>query len=127
MNLSEFNEKYKVSQHTNVEITCDICGSEKTLSRWRAESNVKRNGMYVCASCAMKKHHAQNPVKAETKEKQRLGRLGKKHTIDAKDKIREAKNKLYKTPQGDAQRRPRRGLARTFLAVSLSDKIRVRG
>ena len=49
----------------------------------------------------MKRSHELNPMRQETRDKQRKGRLGKKHTQESKDKIRQAKNVLYASPEGE--------------------------
>jgi hypothetical protein len=100
MNITEFRETFKCNQHTKILMQCDKCKNPKNITRWRAEANIIRNGMFICASCCMTDYKLQHPVTETTKEKQRLGRLGKKHTDQAKDKIRQVKNKLYQTPQG---------------------------
>lgn len=111
MNLEEFQKKYTydknenfINQHCRIEIRCDICSRKRQLTRWRAEDNIKNNGQYHCASCAMKINHKENPRGEETKEKQRQGRLGEKHTEDSKKLMSKAKLAYYKTPKGIANK-----------------------
>lgn len=112
MNLEEFNQKYRynengnyISQHTYIEINCDQCNTPRKLLRWRAEDNIKKNGEYLCMSCAMKKHHKDKPRGPETKEKIRQGRLGKKHTDETKKQMAESAKRKWETEWGKKQKK----------------------
>jgi hypothetical protein len=102
MNLVEFYKTFgNTGQKQKIPMTCS-CGRTRVIFREKAEINIKDHGEYVCRACSMTQHHAAHPVEKPTREKQRLGRLGKKHTPEAKEKIRQVKNELYLTEHGKA-------------------------
>jgi len=105
MNLIELNEKYgHCSVKTKIEVQCN-CGKIKKVSKERVRDNIEHNGEYTCMSCAITKSHALNPRGKETKEKQRQGRLGKKHNDTTKKQMTESANKKWQTPWGKKQRK----------------------
>lgn len=112
MNLDQFNEQYRydesgkyLNQRSKIEISCDRCGTAKNITRCKAESNIKKNGEYVCRSCITKVHHKENPRGEITKEKQRQGRLGKSHTEKAKEQMSTSAKTKWQSDWGMKQRK----------------------
>lgn len=112
MNLEEFETKYRqdengnfLNQHARIDIQCDICDDARQLTRWRAEDNIKRNSQFVCASCAMKKHHASSEYTEDRKDKISKALTGITRSEETKKKMSEAKIAFFKTPKGEALKR----------------------
>lgn len=106
MNLEQFHRKYKnYSQKEKITIKCDVCGEPNTINKEKAEANIKKHGYYIDRSCAMKKNHASNPRDESTKQKQREGRLGKKHSNESKEKMSQSANEKWKTDWGIKQKK----------------------
>lgn len=101
MNLEEFEINYAgIPQKSKITICCDLCGKPRYINREKARNNIIKHGKYIERSCSMKLDHKNNPRGAETKEKQRKGRLGKKHTEATKLFLSKLKLELYQTPHG---------------------------
>ena len=107
MNLAEFKETYKAfGSHSKIDIKCNEC--EKVVLKTKkdaAKRNIIKNGVYICRSCSMKKNHVENPRDDSTKEKQRIGRLGKKHSNESKKKMSEARKAFFKTKAGEEHKK----------------------
>lgn len=106
MNLDKFLKKYSwASSKVTLSINCSDCQNEKKVAKWRIILNIKKNKKYLCQSCGLKKHHADNPVAESTKEKQRLGRLGKSHSAESKRMMSKIKKAYFQTQKGEEERR----------------------
>jgi hypothetical protein len=106
MNIEQFEENFKhIGQKTKIKIYCDICGKENMLSREKAEANILKNGCYIDRSCSAKQNHLDHPRGEDVKEKQRLGRLGKKHSTESKQKISSVAKKNWATPEGEIRKK----------------------
>lgn len=106
MNLNEFYDKYKnFRQKHKIIINCDICGSERHVSKEKVEQNIKKHGKYVDRPCAMKISHALNPVSDDTKIKQRNARLGMKLSEETKQKMSESAKTKWETEWGIEQKK----------------------
>jgi len=101
MNLNEFYDIYKLFyQKDKIKINCNVCGQEKHVIKEVVERNIKKHGMYLDRSCSMKKSHKLSPRKEITKQKQKEGRLGKKHSPETKKLMSEKKKDYFKTDKG---------------------------
>jgi hypothetical protein len=106
MNISEFQVKYAdIAQKNKILINCDLCGRERNVQREKAAVNVSKYGFYKCRSCSMKASHHTNPRGDETKQKQREGRLGKKHSPESKKLMSESKKAHFQTEKGKENRK----------------------
>lgn len=106
MTEAEFNVLYgDLGQKTKVEMSCN-CGRKKLIYKEKAQENIDtHNGIYICRACSMISSHATNPRSSETREKQRIGRVGKQHSGETKKLISDIKNEFYKTDAGKRVRR----------------------
>ena len=102
MTIEEFEEQFKnFKSKDRIFICCDICKCKKNRMKENIQRVIKKYGYWICRSCIIKRSHAENPVTEATKEKQRLGRLGKKHSEDSKKRMSKSKSEFYKTPEGN--------------------------
>lgn len=101
MTEAEFNELYgHLGQKRKVMMVCN-CGRKYLIYKEKAMENLKTHqGIYICRPCCALKEHKNNPRGESTREKQKLGRLGKKHSEEAKRKMSEQKKKFFQTPEG---------------------------
>jgi hypothetical protein len=106
MNEEEFKTNYgHLGQKAKISARCS-CGQERIIYKEKAQENIiKHNGFYTCRSCSMKKSHCDNPRGQETKNKQRQGRLGRKHTEISKRKMSDSANEKWKTEWGRKQKK----------------------
>lgn len=106
MNKEDFDKTYgHLGQKSKILARC-ICGNEKLIHKEKVQENIfNHNGIYTCRSCSMKKSHSENPRSQETKNKQRIGRLGKKHTEESKQKMSNSANEKWKTDWGKQQKK----------------------
>ena len=115
MNKEEFEKNYgHLGQKTKILARCS-CGNERIIYKEKAQQNItNHNGVYTCRPCSMKKSHSENPRSQETKNKQRQGRLGKKHTETSKRKMSDSANEKWKTEWGKKQKKIRCSSRRPF-------------
>jgi len=83
-----------------VPIQCEDCQSNNLRIKEKVKASIVKYGYWLCRSCSMKRSHTKNPTSDKTKQKQRIGRLGKKHSDASKQQMTRAKLSFYQTPQG---------------------------
>lgn len=104
MNQEEFNITYaKFSSRDKISIDCSECGHTDTRSKTKVQQKIARDEEYLCAKCSFRKRF--KLISDETRAKLRAGRLGKKQSVDAKEKMSVSKKALYQTPHGHKLRR----------------------
>lgn len=96
----EFALLHNCCMKDKIYISCSLCKEINFSMKEKIMLNIEKNGHYQCKSCGLKEAYKKKPISQETKNKISSAHIGKKFSLESRQKMSESKKALFKTEHG---------------------------